>query len=75
MILSVFAVLHFRGQPFVDFAGIILYMGCPLLLFNIVMYVFFQKEDESSLAGAKYVLISEAKAESSKLKISNGVPL
>jgi len=69
LILSVSVALYYQDQPFVDFAGIILYMGCPLLLSNIVMYVFYEKEDESSLARAKYEV--NFKNKSGKFKIKN----
>ncbi|WP_417558318.1 type IV secretory system conjugative DNA transfer family protein [Mesoflavibacter zeaxanthinifaciens] len=32
----------------------LLYYGCPLLLINTILYVFFQKEDNSTEAGSKY---------------------
>ena len=32
----------------------LLYFGCPILLINTILYVFFQKDDNSSKVGSKY---------------------
>ncbi|MGO3184507.1 MAG: type IV secretory system conjugative DNA transfer family protein [Aequorivita sp.] len=32
----------------------LLYFGCPILLINTILYVFFQKEDNTTEAGSKY---------------------
>jgi len=69
LIFSVFATLYYQGLYWYDLATIGLYIGLPLLFINLVMYVFFQKEDEASLAGAKYVVNFRSK--SGRFKIKN----
>ena len=32
----------------------LLYYGCPILLINTILYVFFQKDDNSAEVGSKY---------------------
>jgi len=69
LINSFLGFLIFRNPVFEDILRILLFMGCPLILANTVMYVFFQKEDESSLAGAKYEV--NFKIKTGKFKIKN----
>jgi type IV secretory pathway TraG/TraD family ATPase VirD4 len=69
MILSAFVALYYQGQHWYDFVEIAVYMGFPLLLSNTVMYAFFQKEDEATLAEAKYVVNFRSKR--GKFKIKN----
>ncbi len=69
LIISSFLVLMFRDPTFEEILRIILFMGCPLVLSNTVVYVFFQIENESSLAGAKYEV--NFKVKTGKFKIKN----
>ncbi|WP_425393610.1 type IV secretory system conjugative DNA transfer family protein [Aequorivita capsosiphonis] len=38
----------------ISLSSSLLYFGCPILLINTILYVFFQKDDNSSKAGSKY---------------------
>jgi len=69
LIISSFVGLMFLDPAFEAILRTVLFMGCPLILSNTAMYVFFQKEDESSLAGAKYEV--NFKIKTGKFKIKN----
>jgi hypothetical protein len=69
LILLAFVDLMSQNPDFDEILRTVLFMGCPLILSNTAMYVFFQKEDESSLAGAKYEV--NFKIKTGKFKIKN----
>jgi len=69
LIISSFVDLMSQNPDFEDILRNVLFMGCPLILVNTAMYVFFQKEDESSLVGAKYEV--NFKIKTGKFKIKN----
>lgn len=48
---------------------ILLYLGCPLILSNTILYVFFQKEEKGSSTASEYEV--NFKLNSGKLKINN----
>jgi len=48
---------------------ILLFLGCPMFLMNIIMFVFFQKEQVPNFAGRKYEV--HFKTETRKFKINN----
>ncbi|MBK5193973.1 MAG: type IV secretory system conjugative DNA transfer family protein, partial [Flavobacteriaceae bacterium] len=69
LIISSFVDLMSQNPDFEAILRTVLFIGCPLILSNTAMYVFFQKEDESSLAGAKYEV--NFKIKTGKFKIKN----
>ena len=51
----------------------LLYFGCPILLLNTILYVFFQKQDNTTEAGSKYEV--HFKLNRGRFKISEEVHL
>src|SRR5690606_13211141 len=48
---------------------ILLFLICPMFLMNVIMFVFFQKEQDSNFAGSKYEV--QFKTENRNFKINN----
>ncbi|SRX76328.1 type IV secretory system conjugative DNA transfer family protein [Aequorivita antarctica] len=46
-------MLYYISDSF-GLSNSLLYFGCPILLINTILYVFFQKEDNTNEAGSKY---------------------
>ncbi len=69
LILASFFFLNEQNPPLFPFLKIILYLGCPLILSNTILFVFFQKEDKNAAVSSQYEV--NFKLKSGKFRINN----
>ncbi|HSI70108.1 MAG TPA: type IV secretory system conjugative DNA transfer family protein [Gillisia sp.] len=68
IIASIFFLKDPNPYPF-PLLKVILLLGCPLILINIILFVFFQKERKNSMIPSEYEV--NFKLKSGKFKINN----
>jgi len=69
LILASFFFLKEQNPHFFPILKIILYLGCPLIFSNTVLFVFFQKKDQSTKVSLQYEV--NFKLKSGKFRINN----
>lgn len=69
LILASIIFLKVQEPSLFPMVKIILYLGCPLILSNTILFVFFQKEDNSTLVPSQYEV--NFKLKSGKFRINN----
>ena len=69
LILATIIYLFKQNPLLYSSLEIILHLGCPLVLSNTILYVFFQKEEQTTSTASKYEV--NFKLNSGKFKINN----
>lgn len=57
LMIGIHIVLYWVDEDLVRFSKSILYIGCPMILSNVVMYVFTQKKSQSDQTNEKYKVL------------------